>query len=353
MSGGQRRQTPWRSLELASPFRSLSLIPLLLAVLFTFFLSPSAAFAQAPVKVDWREGRLSVAADKASLSQVLLEVARHTDMEIRGADELQEQVSVHFSSVSLFEALKNLLAGVNYAITEDASGPGGARRAHLVIFGLRQGVAAQPTTATLVGREPERRPTAEVTPRGGLETPAVRTEQEKRAAALRAALEAKDRDALRDAVLDPDSTIQAAAYRALAKLDPQAAVSALVAAAKPDRPDPLARLQALQLLARNKSADGETVLAGLRDALGDKDKATKEFAIQALVKHGGPQAMGYLQQALRDQDPSIRQMVIQSVAHKEGGFVLLEEALTDPDESVRSSASMLLKQLGSRRAKQF
>ena len=51
--------------------------------------------------------------------------------------------------------------------------------------------------------------------------------------------------------------------------------------------------------------------------------------------------MDYLHQALRDHNPSVRAMVLETIRQGED-LPLLQEALQDEDESVRSLAAFLL-----------
>ncbi|MGO9057675.1 MAG: hypothetical protein ACLQU2_09875 [Candidatus Binataceae bacterium] len=88
--------------------------------------SPAGAdSAPSRFKVVWKEGRLSVNAERASLSQVLGEIAKQTGIEIRGGEVLKRKVSAKFSSVSLRKGLHELLGPLNYALLE--KGPSGGR----------------------------------------------------------------------------------------------------------------------------------------------------------------------------------------------------------------------------------
>jgi hypothetical protein len=86
-------------------------------------------------KVVWKEGRLSVTAERASLSRVLAEIARQTGLEIRGSQIPNKEVSATFSNVSLREGLHQLLDPMNYAFVEKptSNGRAGQPSALLVI----------------------------------------------------------------------------------------------------------------------------------------------------------------------------------------------------------------------------
>lgn len=82
------------------------------------------------LKVVWKDDRLSVVAERVSLSQVLGEIARETGLEIRcGHEVLKRKVSANFSRVSLLEGLNDLLGPLSYALLEKA--PSGGRKPDL------------------------------------------------------------------------------------------------------------------------------------------------------------------------------------------------------------------------------
>jgi len=102
------------------------------------------------------------------------------------------------------------------------------------------------------------------------------------------------------------------------------------------------RLQALSTLAASGNADQETVNAALNAALTDEDRVVRAQAVQDLVRRGGPEATGYLEQALRDQDPGVRIMALQSVVPAQHGVDLVKQALSDADPAVRAMAQAML-----------
>jgi HEAT repeats len=64
--------------------------------------------------------------------------------------------------------------------------------------------------------------------------------------------------------------------------------------------DPMRRMAALSTLAGSGQADPGAVDAALSAALTDEDRVVRAQAVQDLVRRGGPEATGYLEQALRD-----------------------------------------------------
>jgi HEAT repeat protein len=303
---------------------------LLLAVFFFSFVTTLLAFpasAQASLIVEWTEGRLSVSVEQASLAQILREVAHRTGIRILGLDGLQEKVSVRFSDLPLSKALHKLLANVDYVLIEESPRQEGPNPARVVVFGRR----AVPHPVAVI------RPVKE---------PMVEEDQgDDRLAGLHALARKADTGALREAMFDPDPTIQATAFELLAGLNYRGAVEALVDTTGSDQPDK--RLQALQLLHHTGQANESTTLSTLGEALSDEDTTVQGYAIQALAELGTPNSLGTLRGGLRNPDPAIRTRIIESViqsAPTEQSLPLLREALWDGDEAVRAIASTWLEQ---------
>jgi len=311
------------------PIRSVPGKRLIFAVLSCLLFLASFGSAQEPLKVEWMEGRLSVTAEETPLAQVLQEVARQTGLEARGLERLQEKVSVRFSSLSLREGLQKLLAYVNYVILEKKSFQGDAQPVLVLASGRR----TTPSTGER-GEKPE-------------EDPIVEEDQGRRLAALYASVQQGDSEALQKALFDRDQVVQATAYELLAKQDPEKAVAVLLEATKSDQPG--TRLQALQLLDQSGQAEGRVALSALDSALGDEDVTVKGYAAQALVERGTPEAMVHLYRALHDPDPSFRMMVVEVVAGKEQGREMLQAALRDDNEAVRSMAAFWLERASAER----
>ena len=90
-------------------------------------------------------------------------------------------------------------------------------------------------------------------------------------------------------------------------------------------------------------------MSALDSALGDEDVTVKGYAAQALVERGTPEAMVHLYRALHDPDPSFRMMVVEVVAGKEQGREMLQAALRDDNEAVRSMAAFWLERASAER----
>jgi hypothetical protein len=108
--------------------------------------------------------------------------------------------------------------------------------------------------------------------------------------------------------------------------------------------DPATRVQAILDLSESGKGDEDTVRSALDAALTDQDARVRASAVHTLASRGGPEAMGYLWQALKDPDPDVRIMAVDSAVPTDEGLTLLREALSDADETVRSLAATRLRE---------
>jgi hypothetical protein len=122
--------------------------------------------------------------------------------------------------------------------------------------------------------------------------------------------------------------------------------------AEPDRTDEL--LKAVQ--SKNPEdraeaigallADGRTgdpgVKAALEQALTDQDANVRAQAISSLSHREGGAAAGAIQQALHDDSVDVRLMAVDGITDD---VALLQQAINDSDETVRSLAAVKLEQL--------
>jgi len=197
--------------------------------------------------------------------------------------------------------------------------------------------AAQPPTqnAGAVGLEP----LSESLPGT---SPLLDDSQTVKLAAVETAAASHDREALGEYIQDANAAVQAAAFDALAAHDNPAAVENLLA--EINDPSQPVRLQALQVLSQSPQADEQTVMTTLIDALNGADSSFSAYAAKALAQRGTPEAMNALTDVLNRSDPSTRLMVLQTVAGTEAGLPLLRAALSNSNETVRSTAAALLQQ---------
>jgi hypothetical protein len=117
-----------------------------------------AAPPQANFHVEYRDGRLSVRAQDASLRKVLAEVARQSGIQIIGMENVRGRVSVDFSDQPLGPALTSLLIEVDYAISGDLARPQGIAHARLMVMerhGAPTGAGSAPAATTAVAAQPD------------------------------------------------------------------------------------------------------------------------------------------------------------------------------------------------------
>lgn len=145
--------------HLCAKLIALRLHAVAVVLLLAFCFLP--ARAEAPFTVQWTDKGLSVVAEGAPLAEVLTQVAARTRLEIRGLEKVQGNTWADFSDLPLREALKKLLATVNYAILEKPSGKLAAAQVQLVILGsvagrgVAESVADQAPSAPELEAEPD------------------------------------------------------------------------------------------------------------------------------------------------------------------------------------------------------
>lgn len=108
--------------------------------------------------------------------------------------------------------------------------------------------------------------------------------------------------------------------------------------------EPQLRIHALAALSEGGLADEGAVRSALDAALDDKNANVRAYAVQALAGRGGPELAAILGRALRDPDPNVRIMAVDQMVPQDQGITLLQEALSDTNETVRTIAAERLKQ---------
>jgi HEAT repeats len=240
--------------------------------------------------VAFRDGLLSVQAKQGAWTKVLNEVSRKTGILFHRSTPLQGSVSLSFKDLPLKRALERLFGPeanfvFRYPEGVEASESLSAPKEVWVLGKIGTGVSALPQ-ATSAEAEAESDPLLAAT----------------------------------------DETV-----------DDQAQIDHLVEWVQNE--DPGIRLQALLTLAESGSADEGTVRSALESALSDENATVRSYAIQIIAQRGGRDALGYLSQALHDDDAEVRAMAVRSIMPKDQGVALLKEALADLDEGVRSMAA--------------
>lgn len=106
--------------------------------------------------------------------------------------------------------------------------------------------------------------------------------------------------------------------------------------------DPAERAEAIgALLAGGREGDPD-VKAALEQALTDKDANVRAQAISTLSHREGSAAVGAIQEALHDDSVDVRMMAVDGITDD---VALLQQAVNDSDETVRSLAEIKLEQL--------
>jgi hypothetical protein len=301
------------------------------------------------------------------LSEVLLSVSRATGIEIKGAKGLGKIVSTHVGGVELFQALRDLLSDVDYAITGGAQGSASRQGSRVIILGGSSDdalpAAAADSTPANAGQTASKNASMQtastdavqsatqnddaVGPQASSENlPATDaradTSQTEKLAGIAAAVWVQDSEALGKYMQDSDASVQTAAFNVSAALDNSGAVQSLLAQIN-DVEQPY-RLQALELLAQSPQANEQTVMATLISALNGSDPTMSAYAALALAQRGTPAAMSALNQMLNSSNAATRVTVIQNVAQTPAGLPLVSAAVLDPDETVGTTAAALLQQ---------
>jgi hypothetical protein len=303
--------------------------------LFALLVAVSAA-AEAPFAVEWKEGRLNVHAEHASLSQILQEVAHQADVEVRGLEKLQQAASVRFAGLPLRVGLQRLLAQVNYFLVEKTTSAGAAQPVLLVITGWRR-----TPSADAVGSQAE----GELEGQGGGDDwqrldPNLRLAQVQEANGADPQREAR---LLFAATQDPDPSIRQLAYDRLYEKGEKEKVADLLGqeakSADSDR-----RRTAIESLGKLFASEAADVL---RDATVDENPDVRHAAFQQLSRIDSAETMQVLRECFTHPDAAVRLMAIEAMATR--GEASAREAalatLSDSDETVRSKATGLLQEL--------
>ena len=270
---------------------------------------------QRAAKVEWRQGQLSVTAEKVPLSEVVKAVASKAGIEVVELGEFRQEISVQFSDVPLHDGLQRLLADVDYVLIESASAQQRQGPTLTVILGGRVKSSAQQIIDCVFA--------------DAVDTSKGLTED--------------NETALERALADPDPNSQALALDLIVERDHENAVPVLVEGTQSSMPE--VRLRAIDLLV-NSQADDQTILSALGQALNDQQREVRGYAIRALAQRGTPEGLSYLQAALVDPDPGIRLLTLDNIFRfvpPAQGIPLLQEAANlDRNDAVRSTAASLL-----------
>ncbi|MGH8531166.1 MAG: HEAT repeat domain-containing protein [Gammaproteobacteria bacterium] len=291
------------------------------AMLVTAWLSTATASANEATKsmtpesqtlrLRFNDGLLSLHANQHSYAEVLGAIQKETGILLHYSLPLSRSITESFTALPVKLALERLFGPeasfiFRYPVADEAPGP-----------------LAVPKEVWVIG-------TIRAIGAGGLA--AAAQENETHAPAPVAAPEAPPDPAAAPAMTAEDQAL-------LPGLGDEDAIDGLIGMARDE--DPEMRLQALAMLsqgAQGSEADKAIVQSAIDAALTDQDAGVRGQAFQALASRGGAEGMWHLRQALRDPDPGVRILALENAGSGEQGKALLEEALSDEDESVRAVA---------------
>jgi hypothetical protein len=291
-------------------------------------------FAQAVpsnMRVEWKNGLLTIHAENAPLSQIVQRVARLTGVSVSGLERLQGRASVNLSSQPLSEGLQILLPGWDYAYAPPDPSLGQRGELLIMVRGSKDAASSAapvPVTADAADAVADK-------DGGWLDD---NPEDDKKIADLGKAAKKGDTGALRDAVLNGDPEVQAAAFDLYKAIDSAGAFDALSSASQSDKSQ--VAMQSVALLLRS-GADNAVILATLGLDTNNSNQNVRTYAIQSLPNYGSD-SLSYLQQAFADGDRNARLAVLQAVMRFDWGLPLLQQATSDPDDQVRTLATQFL-----------
>jgi HEAT repeat protein len=286
--------------------------------------------------IELRGDLLSVQAHDAPWVAVLRELERLTGITITVTGTFTGTLSREFTALPLEQGLRRLFRDVNPVVLSASGATGkGSAVIHVWLFPQEEHGVGQ------LEAPGAREQSAEGLPETASETLTEDTvtggeQTARRLQALHAFAQQGNVQALQQVLFDPDLFIQATAFALFAERDHQGAVAALLGVTQSEQPE--RRWQALEVLRGSDQVDERTVLTALHTALADEDATVKAYAIHALADRGGAEALAYLHQALRDPDVAIRRLVLESVIQLDDALPLVQEAVEDDDEALRSMA---------------
>jgi hypothetical protein len=148
------------------------------------------------LKVKWESGKLSLDAEGVPLSEVLLGISRATGIEVTGAKGLSNLVSKHLAGVELFQALRDFLLHVDYAITAGPQGSASPRGSRVIIFGRS---SPDLSSAASVAESEMNAPAAKTAIQAADNTPADADPKASKLASNQAGKTGEDREAIKQA----------------------------------------------------------------------------------------------------------------------------------------------------------
>lgn len=306
---------------------------------FIFFLV-SSHLRQPPFTVTWKNERLSVIAEKASLSDILQEVDRQTGLKSSYPESLQKEISIRFYDLPLNEGVHRLLASMQ------------GSKLKKFTAGKASSISSAPTSAQKEDRSPMAGNSKNriKVQSGFLEDAALNApDTDTRLASIQKLIkkdEKPDKAVLYAATRDSDPSIRQLAYHQLYRQDKDQAIDILFQDSASTDND--IRTVAIESSAQLLGAEATEIL---RNATEDQDSSIRQMAFQKLAQIKGNHGLEVIRESLSHADPEIRIMAIEAMASKGEEFAneAALSALEDNNELVRGKAEGLLEELDASR----
>jgi hypothetical protein len=242
--------------------------------------------------IDAHDGRVTVTAEEAPWKHLLDELTEQTGIRFHDASAPRAPVTVSCMDMTVAQLLTCLW--------------GGARMARYPAVPLGSAVSAWPAEVWLLGRPGALQPEDRIVTVHHSDPPL------------------------------PTAHAEAAQHK-------RQHLAAILVEAKSTDAD--ARLQALTTLAGSNDRTDPAAQAAFRAALSDDVADVRAQGVWALSKEGGPKAIEVLRDALRDRDATVRLMAVDSTKVDRERGMLLEQALADSDETVRTAAAVKIREI--------
>jgi hypothetical protein len=301
--------------------------------------------ARSQLEIGLHGERLSVQARNVPWAVVLQELEHQTGVRLRVEGPLHGTLTQEFEALPLEQGLRRLFRNANLVLfyTKKAGEGSAAEPLTAVWLFPKEGsaVKSQDMHSAIVKADDADTLSHEEETKSEDEL-AVDEARDERFETLEAFARDGDEEALRNALFDSDEITQKKALELLAARDQQGVIATLLDATQSEQLE--TRLRALHLLAQTPYVEEKLVLSTLSTALADEDLTVKGSVIEAMAQRESPGTMEALRQVFRDPTPTVRQLVVGSIAPHDQGLQLLQEALLDADETVRSLAAWKLKQ---------
>jgi hypothetical protein len=287
------------------------------------------------LKVKWESGKLSLDAEEVPLSEVLQAISHESGIEITGTEGLSDLVSVHLAKVELFQALRDLLSYVDYAIAPEPQGSASPRGTRVIIVG-RSSPNSSPSAS--VADSETNAPPAQASNQLADSAPADADSQATKLASIPAGETGEDQQAVKQAQLQ---------QLANQPVETDQQNSSAAAPGELKSPDPSAGPDAVQPPTQNVDAVGPEAssesLPGTDPQL-DDSQTVRLAAVEAAAASQDGEALG---KYIQDANAAVQAAAFDALAARDNPAAVenfLAE-INDPSQPVRLQALQLLTQL--------